>query len=53
MGKKRNVYTVLVRKAKGKRPLGRLDTAGTVWTGFIWLMIGSCEQCNEFSESVK
>jgi hypothetical protein len=53
MGETRNVYKILVGKPEGKRPLGkprrrRLDTIkmdlrenGMVWTGSIWLRIGT------------
>jgi hypothetical protein len=49
----RNAYNILVRKLEGKRPLGRprhrwevnirmdLREIGWVWTGFIWLRIGT------------
>jgi hypothetical protein len=43
----RNVYTVLVGKPEGKRPLGRpisnirMDLKVGVWIGFIWLRIGT------------
>jgi hypothetical protein len=48
----RNAYTILVRKPKGKRPLGRhrrrwediirmdlSEMGGKVWSGFTWLRI--------------
>jgi hypothetical protein len=50
---KRNAYMILVRKPEGKRPLGRprhrwvdnikigLRQDGMVWTGSIWLRIGT------------
>jgi hypothetical protein len=46
-GEKRNAYRILVGKPGGKTPLGRprhrwkerLD--GAIWTGLIWLMIGT------------
>jgi hypothetical protein len=52
MGKKRNAYTILVKKPEVKRPLrirsrGRVDNIkmdlrdGAVCTGFIWLRIGT------------
>jgi hypothetical protein len=54
MGEKRNVYKLLVGKPEGKRPLGRprhrwidnikmglLETGLELWTGFIWLRIGT------------
>jgi hypothetical protein len=52
MGEKRNVYTLLVGKPEGKRPLERprrnwidnikinfLETVLGVWTGLVWLRI--------------
>jgi hypothetical protein len=56
MREKRNAYRILVGKPEGKRPLGRprcrlLDTIkmnlreigwdGIVWTGLMWLWIGT------------
>jgi hypothetical protein len=54
VGDVRNVYNILIRKCKGKRPLGRrrhrwednirIDLRAivrNVWTGFIWLRIGT------------
>jgi hypothetical protein len=51
MGKERGVYRVLVRRPKGKRPLGRprhmwevnikLDLREMGRTGFSWLRMGS------------
>jgi hypothetical protein len=44
MGVKRNAYRVLVRKPERKRPLGRPRRRledGVVWTGLIWLRIGT------------
>ena len=54
MGKKRGVYRVLVGKPEGKRPLRRprrrrednikidlYEVGGGVWTGSIWLRIGT------------
>jgi hypothetical protein len=54
MGEKMNAYRILVVKPEGKRPLGRprsrwVDNikwileryGGMVWTGSIWLRIGS------------
>jgi hypothetical protein len=54
MGDERKVYTVLVRKPEGKRPLGRprrrwedgirMDLrrlAWRVWIGFDWLRTGT------------
>jgi hypothetical protein len=53
MGTKRNAYRILVKKPGGKRPLGRprrrwvyyikmeLRLDGVVWTGLIWLRIGT------------
>jgi hypothetical protein len=55
MGEKRNVYRLLVGKPEGKRPLGiprcrwidniKMDLLKielSVWTGLIWLRIGTC-----------
>jgi hypothetical protein len=56
MGEKRNAYRILVGNQERKRPLGRprlrweddikLDLREkwdeAVWTGFIWLGIGTC-----------
>jgi hypothetical protein len=56
MGEKRNAYRILVGKPEGRRPLGRLRRRwvdnikidlreigwdGMVWTGSIWLRIGT------------
>jgi hypothetical protein len=52
MAEIRNTYKILVGKLEGKRPLGghrrrwecniRMDLrGGNVWTGFIWLRIGT------------
>jgi hypothetical protein len=55
MGEVRKVYKVLVRKPKGKRPIGRLRRRwedgiridfgeigwGEVWSGFSWLKMGT------------
>jgi hypothetical protein len=54
MREKRNVYRLLVGKPEGKRPLGRprrrwmdnikmdlLEIDGVLWTGFVWLRIGT------------
>jgi hypothetical protein len=53
MGKTRNAYEILVGKPEGKRPLGKprrrwedntrmdLKESGKLWTGFIWLRIGT------------
>jgi hypothetical protein len=53
MGQDRNVYKVLVRKPKGKRPLGRprrrkkdeirmdLGEISWRWSGFSWFGIGA------------
>jgi hypothetical protein len=52
-GEKRNAYKILVGKLEGKGPLGRprrrwvdnininLREDGMVWTGSIWLRIGT------------
>jgi hypothetical protein len=36
-------YKILVRKSEGRRPLERpyRNRVGKVWTGFIWLKIGT------------
>jgi hypothetical protein len=54
MGKKRNVYRLLVEKPEGKRPLGRPrcrrvdairmglgEIEWGVWTRLVWLRIGT------------
>jgi hypothetical protein len=53
MGAKRNTYRTLVGKSEGKRQVGRprrmwvdnirmdLKEGGVVWTGLIWLRIGT------------
>jgi hypothetical protein len=54
MGTRRGVYSVLVGKPEGKRPLGRswrrkkdnikidlLEMGCRAWTGLIWLRIGT------------
>jgi hypothetical protein len=56
-GGKRNAYRILVGKPEGKIPLGRpgrgwednikmglreIGWGGVVWTGLIWLKIGTC-----------
>jgi hypothetical protein len=56
MGEKRDAYNFLVGKPEGKRPLGRsmhrkednikmdlqeVECGGGVWTGLIWLRIGT------------
>jgi hypothetical protein len=54
MGEMRNVHNILVGKPKEKRPLGKprrrwednigmdlREVGGKVWTGFIWLRIGT------------
>jgi hypothetical protein len=66
---KRNVYRLLVGKLEGKIPLGRprrrwvynikmdlLKICRVVWTGLVWLRIGTsgelCECSNEISSSI-
>jgi hypothetical protein len=58
MGEVRNAYKTLVRKPERKRPLGRCrhrwednirmdlmeSVCGKVWTGFIWLRIGTSDR---------
>jgi hypothetical protein len=54
MGEKRNAYRILLGKPQGKGPLGRSrrrwednirmglrEIGGEVWTGLIWLRIGT------------
>jgi hypothetical protein len=54
MEEKRNVYRLLVRKSKEKRPLGRprrrwvdnirmdlVDMGWIMWTGLVWLRTGT------------
>jgi hypothetical protein len=54
MGEKRTAYRLLVGKPEGKRPLGRPRRRwgiilewilerwdGVVWTGLVWLRIGT------------
>jgi hypothetical protein len=51
MGEMRNACNILVGKSEGKRPLGRRRRSwennikrwmgGKMWTGFIWLRIGT------------
>jgi hypothetical protein len=53
MGEKRNMYRLLVGKPEGKKPLGRprwrwvdnirmdLVEDGVVWTGLVWLRVGT------------
>jgi hypothetical protein len=55
MGEMRNAQNILVGKPAEKRPLGRpshrwegitrmdLREVGWVWTGYIWLRIGSSD----------
>jgi hypothetical protein len=56
MGKLRNAYKILIRKPVDKRPRGSprcrwednirmaLEKyGGKVWTGFIWLKVGTCD----------
>jgi hypothetical protein len=64
MGEKTNVYRLLVGMPEGKRPLGRprhrwIDNIKMdlleigVWTGLVWLRIGTGELGNEPSGSIK
>jgi hypothetical protein len=49
MGEKRNAYRLVVGKPEGKSPLGKprhswviiLGRIGVVWTGLVWLRIGT------------
>jgi hypothetical protein len=44
MGEERNEYGILMRKPEGNMPLRkpRRRWDGVVWTGFIWVKIGTC-----------
>jgi hypothetical protein len=60
IGKKMNAYSILVGKPKGKKERSRLRwlysinmDVRKIWTGFIWLRLGTCEHCNEPSSSIK
>jgi hypothetical protein len=56
MGETRNAYRILMGESEGKKPLGRrrrkwvenikmdLRQDGMVWTGSIWLRIGTSER---------
>jgi hypothetical protein len=46
MGEKRNACKLLVGKPEGKRPLGRPRRRwdGVMWTGLVWLRIGTGEE---------
>jgi hypothetical protein len=58
---RRGMHMILVGKPEGKRPRRRwvdyikmdLRWDGVIWTGFIWLGIGTSEHDNEPSGSVK
>jgi hypothetical protein len=69
-GEKRNAYRILVGEPDGKRPREGQDVSGwiilkwilerqnrVVWTGLMWLRIGtgegSCEHDNEYFSSTK
>jgi hypothetical protein len=46
IGEKRNAYRLLVGKPEGKKPPSRprrrwMDNIKMVWTGLIWLRIGT------------
>ena len=41
-GQNRNACWVFVGKAEGSRTVGRRNTAGRMWTGLIWLRMGTC-----------
>jgi hypothetical protein len=51
MGEKRNAYRLLVGMPEGRRPLGRprrrwvhnirMDLVEVMWTGLVWLRIGT------------
>jgi hypothetical protein len=61
MVEKRNVYRLLVGKPEGKRPLGKdirgwiifgwifYDCDGVMWTGLVWLSLGTGGGRCEFS----
>jgi hypothetical protein len=49
MEEMRNAHNILGGKPEGKRPLGRhrhpgwiLEKRGKVWSGCIWIRIGTC-----------
>jgi hypothetical protein len=61
MGEKRKAYRLLVGKPEGKKPLGRPRHRsgiivgwilerwdGVMWTGLVWLRIGTVENSCEF-----
>jgi hypothetical protein len=49
MGEKRNLYSLVVGKSEGRRPLGRprrrwvdnirMDLVEVMWTGLVWLRL--------------
>jgi hypothetical protein len=68
MGDNRNPYGILAGKPEGRRPLGRprcmwvdnikmdlgeIGWDGMVWTGSIWVRIGTSEHSNKFLGSIK
>jgi hypothetical protein len=66
MDEEKNACRNLVAKSEGMRPFGRVDVGGwiilkwilkglvaVVWTGSIWLRMGTTEHGNEPSVSIR